>query len=526
MPLVDGAYVNWGYDNQMPRAWSADPSKWGLTNEYWTPIVCNFDRDRLYRGYFADIDTDENSNPITPVISVFGITTYSMSSKVALGYVDLQAYFGSAFDATNETLLGFWLLPKSYEGTGADLILIHHTIEQASGGNPLACRATLVNMETGSVLFSTSLPTFSALGGSITGTSPYFRDAVVCNIGETPNNWYVIGRNAQNSPNGGNDWFSVYEIISDGSTGGLTTRHTFSSIGSGVGQSMRALPTWRSDSDGISYWICHDHLVAPKLDYIKWNWPWAAPTISLSVHSFATAARFNDMVYHLTDEASYIVASRWDIAATPDRQYVEALTFTSPTSTYTQQYTVDTDVTGNIGTSTFPAENTLFATLQGLDFLTANVRKGRDSVFINNSAISDINDRLWILCIDSGTLTNATTSYNSNFASIEHDVNGVFYSADPGGVASFPSNEIKSRSSTMNELCSVAPPPPPEGDDESFATILESIGQFNPLIRAITEQPCPVLGSMSSPCLTGRSSWPPGIGQLLCGREDVTLPCD
>ena len=74
---------------------------------------------------------------------------------------------------------------------------------------------------------------------------------------------------------------------------------------------------------------------------------------------------------------------------------------------------------------------------------------------------------------------------------------------------------------------SAAPPEPPdpEGED-SIATILETMGEFTGILRAITIQPCPIVGQGTGKCLTGRASWSPGIGQVLSGRDDVDLPCD
>jgi hypothetical protein len=65
------------------------------------------------------------------------------------------------------------------------------------------------------------------------------------------------------------------------------------------------------------------------------------------------------------------------------------------------------------------------------------------------------------------------------------------------------------------------------GGDNFTATITASIGQFSSEIRAIAERPCPVIGHTSfGTCVTGRSYWPPGIRQIISGRDDVALHCD
>lgn len=449
MPITPGSYVNWTFDDQQPQAWSNDPSKWGLTNTYHSPIVVNYDRGRLYRMYYAETDTDLLSNPVTH-ISVFGITTYNVSTKAPTAYLDLEAYFAGDSDTRYDDLFAFWLLPKSYEGTGADLALVGHRIGGEPAGIASDIRLTLVNLDLGTVLDSVSVPTFAAVGGSGVLTSPSIQHGQLCNIGNTPNNWYLIARNNGAGANGGADYFTVNEIESNGATGSITERHAFGSIGSGVGATMNSLNTWRSDTDGISYWTSHDLITTPKLDYIKWPWPWASPTSSLNVYSYSSGPWMGNQLFHTVGGINYLVATRYDLSVSPDRSYVETLTFVTPTGTYTKIYDATIHSDDASITAHFIAENALFGAFNNTFLLQNSTRKGTSSTFIQTATGVET---LWVLCIPEGTLTVASDLFDDTFASILDDMSGTYYLADPGGADSFDSDEIKSRIVSFVDLC-------------------------------------------------------------------------
>ena len=449
MPVTPGSYTNWGYDDQMPRAWSTNPAMWGLSNEYHKPIVVNYDRDRLYRMYYGEIDVDNAGAPITHV-AVFGITTYNMSSRDAIAYLDLEAYFAGDSDPRYDNLFAFWLLPKSHAGTGNDLALIGHRIGGEPAGIAIDIRLTLVNLDTGTVLASQSVPTFAAVGGSGTQTSPSIQHSQLCNIGDTPNNWYLIARNNSAGANGGVDHFTVNEIISDGTTGSIVQRHAFGSIGSAVGATMNSLNTWRSDADGISYWTSHDLITAPKIDYIKFPWPWASPTTTLAVHDFGNAPWIGNHLYHTVNGINYLVNTRYDLSVSPYRSYVETLTFTTPTGAYTKIYESTISLDSSSITAHFIAENALFGAFNNTFLLHNPTRKGTNSTFIQTASGVET---LWVLCIPEGILTVSTSLFADTFASILDSISGTYYLADPGGSASRDSSEIKSRTVTFSNIC-------------------------------------------------------------------------
>lgn len=65
------------------------------------------------------------------------------------------------------------------------------------------------------------------------------------------------------------------------------------------------------------------------------------------------------------------------------------------------------------------------------------------------------------------------------------------------------------------------------GGDEFFtAQLIGSIGPFTLLARAATPQPCPVVGRLAESCVEGFSSVPPGVRQIVSGRDDVLTHCD
>lgn len=93
----------------------------------------------------------------------------------------------------------------------------------------------------------------------------------------------------------------------------------------------------------------------------------------------------------------------------------------------------------------------------------------------------------------------------------------------------YPEEAIFRRDATPagnDTITYIREPTPPPVDPDSIATLSKSIGQFTLASAVITASPCPISGRGNDVTISGYSSVPPGIGQVICGRDDVQLACD
>ena len=509
MSLVSVAYTQWTTDGQVP----VPGDGWNLRLD--SNIATGFSSGLLYKLIVAETVTGGKT---------FGYTVYNIAAHAATTYIDLKTYFSPNFDADTDAVFSFKILPNAFESFGKDILFIIHTL----GG--VEMRMTLIDAAAGAVLLSQVI---TSDGG---GRSHFADFQLLASIGSAPTSWYSIARTAPFSLGAAGDNFSILEIGCDGSSASVVEHLYDTSISSG--KNLLNVGTWRADSDGVSYW-CMDAIAPnPQIHYIKFAYPWASPVFTAGLISYTgtvvsgvtSPVRIKDALYHKYNGTEYLVVSTEEFTSDvlPPINRADGYSFTSATGAYSPLYSSVLPVSSEFF-KVFSAENCL-------GVYNGNARyKGLTTVLVESALTSVPNNTMELLCIPDGEVVNAKSVLDPFVAlSISRDIR-INLLAVEGATPGYFTEQIESSTGMgLFSICSGEYDGGGGGGGSNVtATLVASIGLFGsgdgtgPVGLTIVGQPCAIVGgSETGRCITGFSSVPPGISQVLWGRPNVESACN
>lgn len=525
MPLV--SWTNWDNNSGVPLSPYTNSAEYGWDMSLYTLRAVDFGQNRLYGLISGQRNFDQVFDPIVPPAPVFGYAIYDVTNEAAtfLSWKDLNAEIPD-FIPNYDRVYHWQVLQDSFGGTGKTLLVMNHSTG-FSDTVTYKIMTTIIDAAAGTVLATQEMTSETYLSYGYEGWA--FMSPIIAPIGSVGSavNWYVIARNLNLALNVGKEHFTITGIAWNSGSPTITEHVVNTSLGTGISDFLSQQCTFRVASDGVDFWTCDrfNYTTNPQVYYLKWPFPWTGmPTITGVVTLTGINNGIRDVIYFKDDlnTERILVSYRQEVA--DNFAKMKGLSFTTALGTYTEDWSVSAPAAYGIGffqswwsKGGFTFGNTdamcWYPNLYGvmLGFLTTG------------SALAGTG----MICVDDGTFTDYV-SIDSGWQewgfidSRNHRVHGFYENV----LGDFHTIEGRSKTIDMSP-CGGEPPGGGGGDDNFYAALFQSFGQFTSVIRAIAEQPCPVVGSTSyGVCLTGRSSWPPGVGQVLCGRDDVALPCD
>lgn len=423
--------VPWGADTLNLEAVAPN---FGWNNDRFGELTANWDRGRMYRLVSA---YESQINNVSPFKSIAGITTYDIATRAPIAFLNLMPLLID-FLPNWDDILGYFHMPKSFEGAGADLILLVHTKNMILGSGLASIVFSVINIDAGTLLTSMSVPRAAPFSGSVSNIT-------LSNLGDAPNTWYLVYKRAVVSNISPRTMgFTVVEITATASSA-VVVAHP--SVNLAVEANYFLRPggyTVKPSATGLDIWNVSDVTAQIHISAIRIPFPYSAPTITNNVLSVETPVPVGSNKKVFVKEigsTNYLVVATMD---TSTFQRFVGYSFQSPTGPYTLVYDTSVDIVAEYG-------NVGFWSIQ--DFMSDRVPQFYGNVPYHNGNKESL-DSVYIYQVGDPASTPSGADYVNRFikfnvetgdAQLPVGYDDLFRLANPSWVAINQSGNISTR---------------------------------------------------------------------------------